>query len=273
MLNVLANPGDARFRRLRCASAIIGRLLASEPAAQLLELFGFVSGESDGERLLVLPATAPGAPSVYEAVQRGGVDYSVFEVIMPPSEEAQFRRELVSDFDKLIFKTCNVDLERCHAWHGDECLVDGKCRDVSEGRVASCSNDLRFVLDNVRHEISFEEVNKRVIGCMRDWAVAAGRQALADIKDDDARRASDLQLSLARLLKDCGQLASAEVLARECIEVRRRELDSEHRNTHYSMTLLGGILIERGQLDEAEEVLRGALEMSQRSWGRTCSLT
>lgn len=60
-------------------------------------------------------------------------------------------------------RTCTVDLKRAHAWHGDECLEGGVCRDVAAGRVAACSNDRELVLAHVRREISFEAVNQRVI--------------------------------------------------------------------------------------------------------------
>jgi hypothetical protein len=99
MLNVLAHPGEARFRRLRCGNARVAALLAVPHAERLLAAFGFVAEMADAappeaggaeapaaaaaaaaggvaappaqERFLVLPAWAPGEPGVQAAIQRG----------------------------------------------------------------------------------------------------------------------------------------------------------------------------------------------------------
>jgi tetratricopeptide (TPR) repeat protein len=198
-----------------------------------------------------------------------GADRSAaaFEVIMSPAEEAKFHAELTGDFDKLVYRTCNVDLERCHAYHGDECLEGGVCRDVSADRVVRCSNDLAFVLDNVRRELPFAEANKRVIACMRGWMVQAARERLTGIADPDERAGSSLQYYLARLLKDCGRLSEAEPLLREQVEVRRRVVGDAHPNTLASISNLGQLLQARGDLDGAEPLLREALAVSRRTLG------
>ena len=108
-----------------------------------------------------------------------------FEVIMTPAEEARFIEELTHDFDNIVQRTCTVDLARCHAYHGDECLENSVCRDVAAGRVAACSNDLRFVLDNVRRELPLEEASKRVIERMNGAMEGMARAALAAITDAD----------------------------------------------------------------------------------------
>jgi len=96
MLNVLAHPGEAKFRRLRCGNARVAALLAVPHAERLLAAFGFVAEMADAappepepeaagagaagagapaapaqERFLVLPAWAPGEPGVQAAIQRG----------------------------------------------------------------------------------------------------------------------------------------------------------------------------------------------------------
>jgi tetratricopeptide (TPR) repeat protein len=197
----------------------------------------------------------------------GGGGAALFEVIMTPSERARFVKELTSNFANIAQRTCTVDLERTHAWHGDECLENGVCRDVAAGRVAVCSNDLGFVLDNVRREISFADVNQRVIARMREFMVDEARAVLKDMPGADARAGSALQYCLARLLQDCGWLAEAEALLRETVEVRRRTLGAEAQSTLAAICTLAMVLKDHGKLDEAELLLLEALAASRRTIG------
>ena len=190
-----------------------------------------------------------------------------FEVIMTPRERARFVEELTGDFDKIVQRTCTVDLERAHVRHSDECLENGVCRDVAADRVAACSNDLPLVLANVRREISFKDVNQRVIARMREFMLAEARVALAAEHDADKRAGSRLQFFIARLLNDCGQLAEAEVLLHETAEVRRRLLGVEAQNTIAAIGALAIVLKDQGKVDEAEPLYREDVAASRRTLG------
>jgi tetratricopeptide (TPR) repeat protein len=197
----------------------------------------------------------------------GGGGAALFEVIMTPSERAGFVKELTSNFANIAQRTCTVDLERTHAWQGDECLENGVCRDVAAGRVAVCSNDLGFVLDNVRREISFADVNQRVIARMREFMVDEARAVLKDMPGADARAGSALQYCLARLLQDCGRLAEAEALLRETVEVFHRTLGAEAQSTLATVDVFAAVLKHRGKLGEAEPLFRKALAVRRRKLG------
>ena len=123
------------------------------------------------------------AAGLQAEAEGGSASAASLEVIMEPRERAKFLRELTTDFAKIAQRTCTVDLEGAHAWHGDECLKNGVCRDVAAGRVAACGNDRALVLAHVRREVSFEAVNQRVIERMREFMVGEARAALAAMVD------------------------------------------------------------------------------------------
>lgn len=197
----------------------------------------------------------------------GGTAVPSFEVVMSPVEEARFLEELTCDFEHIVQRTCTVDLARCHAWHGDECLDNGVCRDVAAGRVAVCSNDLGFVIENVRRELPFEEANKRVIQLMNRSMVGMGRKALARLPTKNERSGSLLQAYLARLLADCGRLKEAEALLSETAEVVRSTLGSEAERTLSAIGQLAEVLRMQSKLDEAEPLYREVLAAQRRTLG------
>jgi tetratricopeptide (TPR) repeat protein len=197
----------------------------------------------------------------------GGGGAATFEIIMTPNERSRFVKELTRNFDNIVQRTCTVDLERAHAWHGDECLENGVCRDVAAGRVAACSDDRELVLAHVRREISFADVNQRVIARMREFMVGEARAVLKDIPGADERTGSLLQFYLARLLQDCGRLAEAEALLRETAEVWRHEHGAESEWTLSAISTLANALKAQGKLDEAEPLYREALATSRRTLG------
>ena len=197
----------------------------------------------------------------------GGAAGGSFEVIVTPAEEARFIRELTGDFENVVQRTCTVDLARCHAYHGDECLVDGVCRDVAVGRVAACSDDLRIVLDNVRRELPLEEASKRVIQRMNESMVGIARMALAAFPDGFERKGSDLQFYLASFLHSCGRLAEAEALLRETAELWRRVRGTEAMGTLAATGMLASVLQDEGKFDEAELLMRETLAAERRTLG------
>jgi hypothetical protein len=177
-----------------------------------------------------------------------------FEVIMSATEEAKFQRELTDNFDQLEFRLCSVSLKQCHAWHGDECLLNGVCIDVASGKAAACSNDLSFILGHVQGEIAFEEADRRVIDKMRSWMAQAAYSRLACISDDDERAGSTLQFRLAHLLLKFGRPEEAEALIRGNADVQSRRFGPSSKEALDSYDLMAEVLRSQNKLEEAEEV-------------------
>src|SRR5262249_48536100 len=61
-----------------------------------------------------------------------------------------------------------------------------------------------------------------------------------------------------RVLAEQGHSEQAEKLAVETLAARRRTLPANDGRTAYTMVVLGRILLERGQLDEAQSLLEEA---------------
>ena len=62
--------------------------------------------------------------------------------------------------------------------------------------------------------------------------------------------------SLARVLEKRGDLAGAEALHREALDMRRRLLGGTHRDTLTSLNNLASLLLEQGNLSEAEPMFK-----------------
>ena len=198
---------------------------------------------------------------------------TLLELSLPPASAAAFRRDLEYDFGLLAYKLSRIDLRNADAFHGGSCRgLPGGCPAIAAGR--PCPDDKAQILGAIAAAPGgVDGVTKRVIAGLRGWMVGEAREALAGIADDDERRASELQYNLAFLLEDGGQLGEAEALMREIVEVMRRTLGSEHRNTLASIGSLATILRGQGKLAEAEPLCREELESSRRTLGDAHSST
>ena len=69
MLNVIENPSNPKFRRLRPVNATLARTVFAFPQAELLlTLFGFVESVEAGETVFVLPEGVTGAADVAKSI-------------------------------------------------------------------------------------------------------------------------------------------------------------------------------------------------------------
>ena len=178
-----------------------------------------------------------------------------FEVIMAPREEAQFLGALEENFDSIVLKTCNVDVEKATAYHGDECLREGGvCRDVAAGRISVCPRDLELIKDATSRSIGFAEVNARVIECMRGWMASEGRAALSSMGPVE-RGNSALILSVAHLLRDLSSEEAAEELLREALAMRSRINGKASPETLVPMLQLANLLRKQGKYGVARPLI------------------
>ena len=191
---------------------------------------------------------------------------TLLELALPPASAASFRRDLLSGVD-LEGKLSRIDLRNADAFHGGSCRsLPGGCPAVAADR--PCPDDKAQILGAIAAAPGgVDGVTKRVIAGLRGWMVGAAREALAGIADEDERRASTLQFNLAKLLQDCGRLVEAEVLMRERLEVERRTIGGEHKNSLASIGQLASILRDQGKLAEAEPLCREDLDSSRRTLG------
>ncbi len=74
------------------------------------------------------------------------------------------------------------------------------------------------------------------------------------------------QFNHARALRAAGDLETAELVCRQSLATRRRVLRENHPDIARSATLLGELLLERGD-DEAESVLRESVDVRRASLG------
>ena len=71
--------------------------------------------------------------------------------------------------------------------------------------------------------------------------------------------------NLAELLKTKGELAEAEELFRKALDIQRRILGDEHRDTLLMMRYLAKLLYGRGRLDEAGTLLKEGLDLAEKN--------
>ena len=89
----------------------------------------------------------------------------------------------------------------------------------------------------MRETAGFAEVNKQVVGIMREWMAQSGKEALTNIPVED-RPTSALIGFLARLLAAQGKYGEAEPLFKEALDGYRRTLGDNHDETMGSLAVL-----------------------------------
>jgi len=203
-----------------------------------------------------------------------------FQILMSPTNISSFSATLVSDFESIVLKTCRVNLRTAEA---------------------SRLEDQEKIFLAVETTIGFEEVNKQVIGIMREWMARSGSDALQRIAPED-RATSPLQRNLARLfqeqgefekaaalfrealqaqrltfllnfsnfldlLKDEGNYKEATKLLKELLDTQRHAFGDNHPKTLASIHNLASLLSDQGRTNEAEPLLRESLVARRRTLG------
>jgi len=83
---------------------------------------------------------------------------------MSPKNQASFVKALLSEFDSIVYKTCNVDFAKVEAFK---------------------ASDRDNIFKAVEATTGFQEINKQVIGVMKEWMAQRGREALAQLPEND----------------------------------------------------------------------------------------
>jgi len=148
---------------------------------------------------------------------------SEFHVLMSSKNHKSFATALVEDLKSIVFKTCNVDLNSAQAFN---------------------PSDRDNIFKAVEATAGFGEVNKVVIGIMREWMAKSGKEALLGLSEEE-RAVSTLQNNLAKLLHVQGKLSEAEPLYREALEARRRTLGDTRPDTLISINNFAILLQSR----------------------------
>jgi len=172
---------------------------------------------------------------------------SNLQVLMSPKNHEAFAIHLQREFRNIVFKTCSVNLKHAQAFN---------------------PSDRDSIFKAVEATAGFEEVNKQVIGIMREWMAQSGREALARLPQEE-RAFSELQGNLAMLLHDQGKLDEAEALLRQHVAKCRLRLGDTHANTLANLNRLALLLGDRYQerTEEEEEILRAAVEEARLGLG------
>jgi len=174
-----------------------------------------------------------------------------FEVIMPPCEEASFRKALVSDFDSILKSLSQIDLENAEA---------------------SVVEDKVMIKEIVRQGMGFQAVNKAVMGMLHEWLAATAKAAL-DALPQAERGTSALINNLGALYQDQGKYQLAEQLYVESMGARRATLGDQHPDTLISIGNLGDLYMDQGKLELAEPLCVEALGAKRATFGDQHPLT
>jgi tetratricopeptide (TPR) repeat protein len=205
-----------------------------------------------GRTLLILDETASAMGRlwcVFElAVSLQHNDCVLFEVILAPRHANTFRRQLVTDYESVVMRTINVDVEKAKA------------------REAADETNIRRMLEETPG-LGYLRANQLVIGAMKSWMIAVLRNALLDMTPEE-RVLSGLQFHASRFFKDLGLLDDALVLARGDLEAKQRcRLPGHKEAALVSMSNVVHVLKDLGQFPEAESLARKVLTTRRRLHG------
>lgn len=163
------------------------------------------------------------------------------EVAMAPDHAAAFRVQLLHDCGSVVRRTMSVDSAKARAFKPSD---EANIRRVIESRTG------------------YLETSKIVVGAMKDWMVAEGRAALAEMTDSAERATSVLWGNLASILFEHGKLDEAEPMFRAALSARRLKFGSYKPETISVITNLSILLKYRRHFEEAESLAREAVSLN-----------
>ena len=166
---------------------------------------------------------------LYHTARSGGR----LSLAMPPEQQAAFKAAVRDDFGGIQMALSRVDV----------------------GGPSPPSDDAeRRLLTELRDEPGgLARVNRLVMGLLRSWLAAQGREALDSLPAEE-RGLSPLIVPLGRLLHNTGDAAAARALLEEAHVTRRKALGWRHADTRLAFDLLVGLLFEQGDLAASRQL-------------------
>ena len=166
------------------------------------------------------------------------------EIILPRIEEERFVKGIKDDSDVFVEVLSSIDAR------------------TAQAREAS---DLKVITELIESSVTHAVLNELALEAMRDWVVATGleheRKLRGDGSDSSQDQLCDFQMSFSITLKLIGELSTAERVAREVLLAEEKRKSADDNDVLVAMSNLGLILWDAGQNEEAEQLLRRALEV------------
>ena len=140
----------------------------------------------------------------------------------------------------------------------------------------SKQRDREFICGRIEAAGGFDEVNRLVLGALREWLTGAACEAL-EAADASGTvpwdELSGLLNGIAILYNDQGKYEQAEPLCVRDLEGSEAALGPSHPETLLSVTNLGVLRRKQGRPQEAEPLLRRAVQGQQAALGATHQLS
>lgn len=185
---------------------------------------------------------------------------TAFELCIPSSARKRFEHDLVHSFDRMQDELSKIDLSTATAFKRSDIVAIMEVINSEEGGV--------------------DRVTKETVKAIKRWMICAGGAARQRMAAGNERAASALQLNLARLMREVGDLGPAdttvrdgEALAREAVEARAHMHGAGAPETLEAKLLLANLVKDQGGLREAEALMREALAGRRSAFGPGHPLT
>jgi serine/threonine protein kinase/Tfp pilus assembly protein PilF len=122
---------------------------------------------------------------------------------------------------------------------------------------------IQQMLSSVSPEVALTDDTSLLRGILDQTAARLEAGEISDPAVD-----AELRTTIGGTYQALGDYEAADPLLQEALEIRRRLLGSDHRDTLKSASLMGVLLFERGELGESEKLIQGALQGLRRLLGR-----
>ncbi|CAJ1427936.1 unnamed protein product [Effrenium voratum] len=171
-----------------------------------------------------------------------------FDIAMPKQTMDDFRKALISSFNKVQTALSGVDVGLSTAYH------------VSHQEM---------VHDEIKRTIGFTKLNEMVQLRMNRWLIGAATKELQSMKTKGAKRQDriGLQDNLARMLRESGNFAGAEFYFKELLQEIETAYGKDHVLALSCLNQLAVTLQKAHNVDEALKRHRDCLQRRQRILG------